>query len=147
MLSHDAKIPSPIAVWGPFVKRQVRESDNRAEAGRRTFGKAFVYRETVVFPGTLLMRSGAYRRGGIRESDNRAEARRRALGKTADTIVRCPKTHGIDATVVSENAVSQELNMRGKGSVAASAISGVTALRQKSNESTVLQGPIVTTRK
>ena len=81
-----AKIPSSIGFRGPFV-----------------------YRETVVFPGTLLMRSGAYRRGGIRESDNRAEARRRALGKTSDTIVRCLKKHGIDATVVSDRAVNQEL--------------------------------------
>ena len=93
------------------------------------------------------MRSGQNRRGGIRESDNRAEARRRALGKTADTKVIRLNTHGINATVVSENAVNQELNMLGKGSVAASAVSGVTALRQKSNENTILQGPIVTTRK
>ena len=105
MLSHDAKTPSPIAIWGPFVKRQVRESDNRAEAGRRT------------------------------------------LGRATDTVARCLKRHWIGATVIFKNAVGQELNIFGKGSVAARAVSGVTALRQISNESTVLQGSIVATGK
>ena len=113
----------------------------------------------------LRIRSGALGKWGIREtgitnhkrrimkSDNRTEARGRMLGreKTAmratDTVTQCVKRHWIGAAVIFNNAVGQELNILGKGSMAARAMSGVTALRQASSENTILRGSIVTTEK
>ena len=57
------------------------------------------------------------------------------MGETVDTIVQCFNKHGISTTVAPENAVSNELGMPAKGSVASGAASIVTAWGQKANKS------------